>query len=164
VASHRLYLLRHAKSSWDEPALADRDRPLAARGRDAANRIGHHLRSEQITPALVLCSSARRTRETLDRLHLDAPVEIEDGLYGASADELLARLRRLSDDVETVLLIGHNPAIQDLASTLAGGSSPLRDRKYPTGGLATLAFTGSWSELQPGGAELLAFVIPRELS
>ncbi len=164
MASRRLYLMRHAKSSWDDPGLTDHDRPLAARGRDAAERLGNHLRREQITPSLVLCSSARRTRETLDCLRVDAPVEIEDGLYDASADELLARLRGVEDDVESVLLIGHNPAIQDLAATLAAAPNTLAERKYPTGGLAGLAFTGSWSRLQPGAAELLFFVIPRDLS
>ncbi len=164
MASRHLYLMRHAKSSWDDPALTDHDRPLAPRGQNAAERLGNHLRSEQITPSRVLCSSARRTLDTLDRLNIDAPVEIEDGLYGASADELLARLRRLDDDVESVLLIGHNPAIQDLAATLAAAPNTLSERKYPTGGLAGLAFNGSWSQLQPGAAELLFFVIPRELS
>lgn len=161
--TRRLCLLRHTKSSWDDPALTDHDRPLAARGREAAKRVGNYLRSEQITPSCVLCSSARRARETLSLLHIDAPVVVENELYGASADELLARLRRLDNDVETVLLIGHNPAIQELAATLAANASTLGQRKYPTGGLATLDFTGAWSELQPGGAQLVSFVIPREL-
>ncbi len=125
--------------------------------------MGDYLRSRHIVPGRVLCSSARRTRETLDGLRIDAPVEIEDGLYGASSGELLARLHRLTDDVESVLLIGHNPAIHDLAATLAAAPNTLAERKYPTGGLASLVFTGSWSELQPGSAELLAFVTPREL-
>ena len=116
----RLLLLRHAKSSWDDPALADHDRPLAPRGRRAAKLIGEHLRENQIGVSLVLCSSARRARETLDLVQTPGEVLIERELYGASADELLARLRRVPDQRGTVMLIGHNPAIEDLAVGLAG--------------------------------------------
>src|SRR5690349_9772479 len=109
----RLFLLRHAKSSWEDPDLADRDRPLAPRGRRAAKAIGEYVRREGIAPALVLCSSSRRTRETLDRLGLGGgvPTLIEDELYGASARALLGRLQQVDDGVESVLLVAHNPGI-----------------------------------------------------
>src|SRR5438876_10156760 len=91
-----LYLLRHAKSSWEDVALADHDRPLASRGRRASRTIAAHLRKQAIVPSLVLCSSARRTRETLERIRAglgeEIEVQIEDGLYAASASDLLARL------------------------------------------------------------------------
>src|SRR6187200_3248617 len=85
----RLYLLRHAKSSWDDPGLPDHDRPLAPRGRKAAKRMGAHLRERGIEPQLVLCSSARRTRETVERLALPSgsQVEVEDGLYAAGSGD-----------------------------------------------------------------------------
>jgi phosphohistidine phosphatase len=165
-----LYLLRHAKSSWDDAGLADRDRPLAPRGRKAARRIAEHLGNPEV--AVVLCSSAVRTRQTLDAilpaLDGDPEVLVEDGLYGAMADSLLARLRAVPADVPSVLLIGHNPGIGDLALELAGrgdGAALQRLREgYPTGALATLAIPdGGWAELADGGAELTGYVVPREL-
>jgi phosphohistidine phosphatase len=164
-----LHLLRHAKSSWDNPALSDDDRPLAPRGRRAAKLIASHLRREEIEPALVLCSSAARARETLAGIEQalgDGPdVLIERELYGASEDELLDRLRAVPDTVESVMLIGHNPSLQDLALTLARSGPALEkvELKYPTAALATLVFEGSWRELGPGGAELQAFVRPKDL-
>src|SRR5215471_3225928 len=95
AVARTLYLLRHAKSSWDDPALADHDRPLAPRGRKAAKRIGARLRSDETPVSLVLCSSALRARETVDLVAPPGTIEIEDGLYGASADELLQRLRQV---------------------------------------------------------------------
>jgi phosphohistidine phosphatase len=100
--TRQLFLLRHAKSSWDEP-LAGHDRPLAPRGCKAAKRIGAHVRREQIRVALVLCSSARRARETLDLVAPPGEVRIEHELYGATAAELLERLRRVPDDVDAVM-------------------------------------------------------------
>jgi len=165
----RLFLLRHAKSSWDDPGLDDRDRPLAPRGRRASELIAGHLRREGIAPSLVLCSSARRTRETLERVipALDASdVSMEDGLYGASSGGLLERLREVPEDIESVMLVGHQPAIQELALDLAGDGAELaRVRaKFPTAALATLLFAGEWSELAPGSAELVAYVKPKELA
>jgi phosphohistidine phosphatase len=164
-----LFLLRHAKSSWADPRLADRDRPLAPRGRHASTLIADYLREERITPALVLCSSSTRTRETLERIAAgftdEVETQIEDGLYGASAADLLARLRVVRAGIESVMLIGHHPAIQELAIELAGSGNQLESltAKFPTGALATLTFTGSWSGLAAGTSELVAFVKPREL-
>lgn len=162
----RLYLLRHAKSSWDEPGLDDRERPLAPRGRKASKVIAKHLREQAITPDLVLCSPARRTRQTLDRLGLDsAEVGFDDELYGAAAGELLGALNRIDDAVGSAMVIGHNPGLQDLALELArsGVEIPAMRSKFPTAALATLEFDGSWGDLAPGGAELTAFVRPKEL-
>jgi phosphohistidine phosphatase len=159
----RLFLLRHAKSSWDDPELADHDRPLAPRGRKAAKLIGAYMRRDRIRISLVLCSSARRARETVDLVAPRGEIQVEHELYGASADGLLARLHRVPDEVESVMLVGHNPAIQDLAAGLIGGANELAERKFPTGGLATLTFEGTWRELAEEDAELDAFVKPREL-
>lgn len=162
----QLLLLRHAKSSWDEPGLSDRERPLAARGRRASKLIAKHMRNLRIAPDLVLCSSAKRTQQTLERIGLDsAEVRIEDELYGASAGELLTILNHLPDDFESVMVVGHNPGVEDLTLQLAGSGEELgRVReKFPTAALATLEFDSSWRELAPGTAELVAFVKPKEL-
>jgi phosphohistidine phosphatase len=166
-----LYVLRHAKSSWAEEGLPDHDRPLARRGEEALARLRRYVAGRGLSPALVLCSSARRTVLTcngiLPALPAGATVEIEEDLYGASGPQLLARLRRLDDDVPSVLMIGHNPGVHSLASMVTGAGDPeLRGQlatAFPTGALATLAFGGSWADLAPGAATLEAFVIPREL-
>jgi phosphohistidine phosphatase len=162
-----LYLLRHAKSSWDNPALPDRERPLAPRGLRDAKRIAKHIGQLGITPALVLCSPALRTRETLDLLRprlAEAAVEVDEQLYGSSSETLLERIRSVPDDVGSVLLIGHNPGLQDLALVLASRGAKLKrlEAKFPTAALATLA-VGHWSTLSPGDAELVAYVVPKQL-
>jgi phosphohistidine phosphatase len=168
---HRLYLLRHAKSSWDDAQLGDHDRPLAKRGRKAAKLLRDHVSEAGIDPDLVLCSSATRAVETLEGIRKglgDARVEIESGLYGAGTETLLRRLQALPEEIGDAMLIGHNPPIETLAEELAGegGDAEAGARlaaKYPTGGLATLSFDGPWSELDWEGAQLDAFVVPREL-
>jgi phosphohistidine phosphatase len=163
----RLYLLRHAKSSWKDTSLPDHDRPLAGRGRRAAKAIARHLREHGIEPELVLCSSARRARETLDRIEpaLGTPVvRVEGDLYAASAQALLERLRGVPETVESVMLIGHNPGLQDLALDLAQPSPTAHElgAKYPTAALATLELS-AWHELDHSTAELVALVRPRDL-
>jgi phosphohistidine phosphatase len=166
----RLYLLRHAKSSWDDPTLADHDRPLAARGRRAAKVMGEHLRREGIAPELVLCSSSERTRQTLTLiapgLGESADAQVKPELYAASAADLLEALHEVPAEVESVMVIGHNPAIQDLALSLAGdGPEVARVRsKFPTAALATLEFRASWRELARASAELVSYVKPKGLS
>ena len=161
-----LYLLRHAKSSWDDPGIPDRERVLAPRGRKASKRIASHLDREAIRPELVLCSPARRTRETLDRIGdaLGAPkVVFDEQLYGADVGELLSRLREVPDRFGSVMLVGHNPGIADLLALLAADRSSLPG-EVPTGALATLSVpVDDWAELAPESARLDAFVVPREL-
>jgi phosphohistidine phosphatase len=164
-----LYVLRHAKSSWDEPALADSDRPLAPRGRKAAKRIGEHMQEAGVRPQLVLCSPATRAQQTVQRLGraiADAELVVEPDLYTAGAGELEERIRRIPYWVETAMLVGHNPALQELVLGLAR-PGPMRDRaatKLPTGALARLELEGSWRTLHEGSAELVALVLPRELN
>jgi phosphohistidine phosphatase len=166
----RLYLLRHAKSSWKDNSLPDHDRPLARRGRRAAKAIARHMREHGIEPELVLCSTARRARETLDRVEptLGAPtVRVEPDLYAASAPAVLERLRSVPDTVESVMVIAHNPGLHELALELARPPSAASEvaAKYPTGALATLAFeASSWQELDRGTAELVELVRPRDLA
>jgi phosphohistidine phosphatase len=166
-----LVLLRHLKSGRDDRGLADHDRPLAPRGRRAGERIRDHIEAAGISPGLVLCSSAVRARETWEAVRAGLPedvaAEVEEGLYLASSEALLARLNAVPDHVDAVLVIAHNPGIGNLALGLAGfGDGDAIDRmteKYPTGGLATLTFEGSWADLAWGEAEVVAFVVPREL-
>jgi len=168
---HRIDLLRHAKSSWDDPGLPDPERPLAPRGLKAAARLREHLRRSRFSPDLVLCSPAVRTVETLDRvrdgLAGDLRVEIEDELYAADADYLLARLRRLPESTSSVMVVGHNPGIADLAVGLAkGGEGKALERmrrKFATGGLATLSVSLAWRNLGWDTATLEAFVVPKQL-
>lgn len=167
-----LHLLRHAKSSWGEPGLADHDRPLSDRGRRAASAMAAHLRRAGVAPDLVLCSSARRTVETLAAIRHSLPrtagIETTPELYEAGASSLLDRLRAVPPAIATLMLIGHNPGLEVLAGQLAGeGSDPearqALGRKFPTGALATLEFEGEWRDLAWGAARLTAFVAPRDL-
>ena len=166
-----IYLLRHAKSSWDQPELLDHERPLAKRGRKAVVLLGEHFHEAGVAPGLLLCSSAVRATQTLDGvregLAPGIPVEIEAGLYAAGAASLLDRLRGLPEDLDSVMLVGHNPGIEDLAAELIGDGDPEARAavaaKYPTGGFATLAFEGAWRELGPDAATLEAFAVPRRL-
>jgi phosphohistidine phosphatase len=168
IPMKRLYLLRHAKSIRDDAGLADRDRPLAPRGKRASKVMANYLRDERIVPDLVLSSPSVRTQETLERVGVGerSKVQIEDEIYGASEDDLLEVLRRVPDEVDSVMLIGHNPSLQALAVTLAGEGSEISGmrQKFPTAGLATLDFDGGWRQLAPGVAELASFVRPKELA
>ena len=162
-AVKRVWLLRHAKSSWDEPELADHDRPLAPRGRKAAKRMARWASDNGVRPELVLCSTALRARATLD-LVLDGlgepEVAIERRLYHAWADDLLERLRGVSAGVDGVLLVGHNPGLHELARLL----SPPGPDGFPTGALAELRLAiDAWPAVQPGCAELAWLVVPRSL-
>jgi phosphohistidine phosphatase len=164
-----LYLLRHAKSSWKQRGLSDHDRPLSRRGRRATTAITRHMREQGIEPELVLCSTARRAHETLERIDpvvAGRAVQVESELYGASASALLERLRLVPDAVGSVMLIGHNPGLQRLALELSQSAPEAREleAKYPTAALAILAFDRpSWGELDRGTAELVSFVRPRDL-
>jgi phosphohistidine phosphatase len=170
--NHRLFVLRHAKSSWDDPGLDDHERPLASRGRRAVDALASYMAARQIDPEVVLCSSSRRTRETLDGIHVGGEHLIESTLYAASTQEVLDRLRQLPEGVSSAMLIGHNPAAQMLVLRLtnhdsSGMEDPEREavkRKFPTGALATLAFDCDWSELAPGSARLEEFTSPKGFS
>jgi phosphohistidine phosphatase len=167
-----LLLLRHAKSSWDQPELTDFQRPLAKRGRRAAPRVGTHMAETGMIPSLVLCSAARRARETWEllseTLDLDVPVEFREDIYHASPQSLLSLIRGVDDPAESLLLIGHNPAFEELAHVLADTGDPqsraAMDRKFPTGALAVLDFpVGRWTDVGIGGGHLRKFVRPKDL-
>ncbi len=159
----RLWLLRHAKSSWEEAGLTDHDRPLSPRGRKAAKRLRRWARDNAVRPELVLCSTALRARSTIDRIvdGLGSPeVLFEGGLYQATPVELLERLRRVPDRIETLLVVGHNPELQELAGLVA----PPGPDALPTGALAELALgIEDWADLAPACGELTRLVVPRSL-
>ena len=165
----RVYLLRHAKSSWKERSIADRDRPLARRGKRAAKAVAAHIQAQGIRPDLVLCSPARRSRETLERVEAAfgdrVQARFEEALYGASEAELLARLRALAPEVGSVMIVGHNPGLEELAHALVseGAERARMAEKYPTAALATIDLPADdWSAIEPGSGELVAYVRPRD--
>ena len=171
----QLLILRHAKSSWDDHAYPDRDRPLNKRGRQAAVVMRKAMLDLGLEPDVVLVSTARRTMETLELLEPwdDTPlIEPMDSLYLADVANLLAALHGVSETVRSVLLIGHNPGLHDLALTLAGTHATSPDATdaeralaagFPTAALAEFTIAGSWWELRDGGGKLVRFLTPRML-
>ncbi|MDX6522360.1 MAG: phosphohistidine phosphatase [Gaiellales bacterium] len=165
-----LHILRHAKSSWGDETLTDHARPLSPRGIRDAKRIAKHLGTLGAPLDAVFCSSAVRTRQTLDLIESsigDASVEVEEGLYGASVDVLLERVHGIPDSVHSALVIGHNPGLEELVLLLAAPGPLLSEviAKFPTGALATLALGDrTWSSVSKGDGELVGFSIPKDLS
>jgi phosphohistidine phosphatase len=172
----RLLLLRHAKSDWSDGGKRDEDRPLSARGRKAARRMGIELRRREQRPALVLCSTAERTRETLDLLlpAWSEPPDIryEKALYLTGWRTLLDEIKRAPDAVSPLLLIGHNPGLEQLAAALAAPPASRSEEersarlteKFPTTALAVLDFeTARWCDLVPGTGRFADFIRPKDL-
>lgn len=164
-----LFLLRHAKSGWDNPSLEDFDRPLSDRGRREVLWLGELLRGRGMSPARIVCSASQRTRETLagvlPALTREASIDITRRLYDTPAERLLTIIREQLPTDDTVMLIGHNPGLEDLADILAAAGdhamiSALRD-KYPPAGLARFEFDVSrWREVAPANSRLVAFDTP----
>lgn len=131
--------------------------------------MAHHLDEAGVRPDLVLCSSSVRTRQTLERIARaipdGTPIEVEESLYASSASTLIERLRQVPPEMRAVLVIAHNPGLQDLALLLAGRGPSLGRlvERFPTGALATLAHEGAWAELRAGTCELVELAYPREL-
>jgi phosphohistidine phosphatase len=168
--TRRLILLRHAKSAWPED-VPDHDRPLAPRGRRDAPAAGRWLRKSGRVPDRVLCSTARRARETWqlaeEKLRAHPQVVFEPRIYGAGTSELLDLARETPPDTGTLLIVGHDPTMHELTLELAraepGETAPALDRvreKFPTAGIAVLEFTGTWLDLGPGRARLADFCVP----
>ncbi len=173
----QLMLLRHAKSDWDQMDLDDIDRPLSPRGRLAAPIVGRYINRKGARPDLILCSSAVRARQTWELIaaewdhaeNADLPrLEMRASLYLASPAELLSILRRIDDEVATLMIIGHNPGMAQLAGRLAarGDQKDLKNmkKKFPTAALATIKFPSeSWSSIKADDGTLSAFVRPKDL-
>jgi phosphohistidine phosphatase len=167
--SRRLILLRHAKSDW--PDVPDRDRPLAKRGKRAAPVVGRWLHDQGYLPEIVICSAAVRTRETwaliAPELGGSPSVTFEPRAYAASALTLLYLVRELPAACHAALLIGHNPGVSELASTLieaAGDDKPgAPGLRFPTAAVAVLEFSGDWAGLSLARARLVAYATPADL-
>ena len=158
-----LYLLRHAKSSWNDPTLRDFDRPLKKRGREAAERIGQRIAEETLSHPLVICSPAVRTRETAEIVlgSANLPVEprFDERIYEASLRELVQIVSEVTDDREVAIMIGHNPGFEELLSFLTG-----EHRRMPTCALAKIRFGDvSWKDVRAGEGNLEWFIAPKEL-
>jgi phosphohistidine phosphatase len=167
-----LLLLRHAKSSRKDASLADHDRPLSKRGVKNASRMGTYLRDEGLFPDRVLCSSATRAVETWEsasnQLGRAVPTTQLRALYTADDEALLQTVRGGAPEDSVVLLVGHNPALEELAESLVGSGDPAAveaiHRKFPTGSLAVIRFdTENWAEIAPESGELERFVRPQLL-
>jgi phosphohistidine phosphatase len=176
----QLLLLRHAKSSWDDPGLSDHARPLNARGRRAAAAMSGAMRELGLQPDLVLVSSSRRTLQTLEALTPfddNALIEPMDTLYLAPVSLLLEAVRKVPETVRSVLMIGHNPGLHELALALAGdvatagggggrGPSVAASRLaegFPTAALAEFTIAAPWRAVAAGGGRLVRFLLPRDL-
>lgn len=170
-----VYILRHAKSDRDNPALKDHDRPLNARGRDAAPKMGAYIKSQGYEPDAVLCSTARRTVETYDLVKealAKAKVTFEESLYLAEKRHLMERLRWLDDDLGSVMAIGHNPGLEEMANALAASpKSEKQERlqrrmreKFSTTALAVIELPAKkWRDLKAGTGKLVDFMRPKDL-
>lgn len=168
----RLILLRHAKSAWDNPSVADFDRPLSSRGRKAAPVVGAWLARRGLVPGLVLCSSARRAAETLDLAsagwQTKPTVRKLKTLYLAMPREMLRRLQAVGREPDVVMLVGHNPGIADLANWLCSqGKAEHRAnlaRKFPTGAVAVIDFdVEDWAEVDAETGTLVEFATPKQI-
>ncbi len=165
-----LLLLRHAKSSWNDPGESDHDRTLTPRGRRAAELVALYLAQRRDPPSYALCSSARRAQDTLAPLRhrIDIPVETARGLYLADPDALLAHLAQVGDREASVLVVAHNPGLHELALRLAAdGDAAARARLregFPTAALAILDLDiERWDEIRPGCGSLVELRVPRDL-
>lgn len=168
-----LSLLRHAKSSWDDERLTDFERPLAPRGRRAGPLMGRHMREIGLRPDLLVCSPAARTRETaalaLPELGSSSlAIRFDEAIYEATATALIERLRQIRDGAWHVLLIGHNPGLQDLVPLLTGGRLSPRfaalASNLPTGALVVMALDiEDWPAIAPGCASISHAMTPRQL-
>ena len=161
-----LVLLRHAKSAYPN-GVPDHDRPLAERGVREATLAGEWLRANLPAIDAVLCSTATRARETLARSGIDAPVHYVERLYGATPATVIEQINQVSDDVSTLLVVGHEPTISEVAIILGGadGTDTVAleriSAKYPTSAIAVLRIGGRWEQVEPGSAALVDFHVPR---
>lgn len=165
----RLYLLRHAKSSWELAGQLDYDRGLTERGHNDAKLIAGQIESRGIAPGLVICSGAVRTRETLEEIAPSLPpssiVQYDDALYQASTEDLFDVVRAIAPEHSSVMLIGHNPSTHDFAVEIASGGDELvrMAAKFPTCALAEFELADEWSAVGTDSAVLTAFTAPKQL-
>jgi phosphohistidine phosphatase len=166
----RLFLLRHAKSDWDDRSLPDHDRPLAPRGERAADAMARHLTDAAARPDLVWCSSALRARQTLGRVlpALGAPLDIrvDPDLYTFDPHQLLERIRSAPEAASTLFVVGHNPAMEGLTAHLLASGQELQDsdKPFPAGALAEIELdVATWRKVGEHSGRLVSFTTPRSL-
>lgn len=166
-----LLLLRHGKSDWKQQASEDFDRPLNERGRDAADRVGQWMKHHHLPPEWVICSPAARTRETLAllRAHLTVPdtlIDFDDQVYLADLGTLLAVLAHCPQDMNNILVIGHNPGMEELLEYLCGENLPLsaKGKLMPTATLAQIALPDDWRRLAARSGKMIHIIRPDELA
>lgn len=166
MSDRTLVLLRHAKSGYPD-GVADHDRPLAPRGQREAGLAGDWLRSHLPRIDQVLCSTATRTRETLVRSAIEAPIRYLDRLYDGTPGIVIDEINGVGDNVSTLLVVGHEPTMSSLALQLADPARANADAterisvKFPTSAMAVLGLDGSWADLELGSAQLVDFHVPR---
>lgn len=158
-----LYLLRHAKSSWDHPNLADFQRPLSDRGRKAAPLIGKAMRENGFIPEIVISSPAERAKQTAglvaEAAGIGDVIRFNEIIYGAGTSEILDIVSALDDAVASVMLVGHNPTSENAVRVLTG-----EDERMPTAALAVIDLEiGRWNEITPGCGRLRKILRPKEL-
>ncbi len=160
----QLVLLRHAAAAGKGVGGTDRDRPLTADGQRAARLIGHRLKSNGVSPDYVACSPARRARETLDGIAeaLDTMPsgDFDESLYLADSHALLSHLRGVPAETGCLLLIGHNPGLEELVRVLAGSANAAVQSGLPAAGLAIFQVSGAWAQLNEASARLISFIAP----
>ena len=163
--SRELFILRHAKSDWDSSAKTDSERPLNKRGRKDAPRIGAWMREHYLYPGWVLCSTAVRARETLNALFLGQGIQFSQDLYLADLRTLLKVLHEIPPEQNSVMLVGHNPGLDDLVNFLSNMPIPLTDtgKLMTTACLAEFKLPDNWDDLK-GKGELVHIVRPADLN
>ena len=170
----QLLLLRHAKSAWDDPSLPDHQRPLNNRGERAAGAMGNVFASGRLAPDLALVSSARRAQQTFAALELNAEateIVVTDALYLADVEQIFERLRQVPAGTRSVLVVGHNPGLNDTAIELVGNDPAARPEPpvmrlldgYPTATLAEFTISVPWAEIGPGCGRLVRFQRPDDV-
>ena len=167
-----IFLLRHAKSSWDDPRLNDLDRPLASRGIKSSKKIGKYLKKNKLTPDIVYCSSATRAKQTWELVNRIVEkkknVKYINKLYMANSSDFMDVIKKTDNDFKSLMLVSHNPGIESIAIELSKNENnkfhQIINIKYPTGALAIIKFNLSdWGKINYKKGEIYEFIKPKEL-
>lgn len=162
----RLILFRHAKSSWDDETLTDHERPLAPRGKESVPKMGKFLKQEKLFPQLILCSTAKRAKETLsifiNEIKEKIPIRIEKSIYTDGLTGIIDLLQTLPASIDFVMMIGHNPDFEEAAGFFTQGYFPYK--KFSTGSIALIEFNiKNWKEVDEGKGSLVLYKSPKML-